>query len=399
MRKLLFSLFLILFLSNINAQSVNIMLKNSKIIEGVVVKEEPLFLLIQNDIGEIKILRQNIESISYKSSENDNSNENFNQDKIGNKNSISESNKTVLDDVVVVYLKNNEIISGKLIAKSLDMILVTTEAGSLTIPKRDIKIIEYVSTEYAERGEVVIAHLTNGTQFEGNIFYEDYQRLIINTKNGKLTIDKKNLRSIEYSEEEEGKAQETLVQQYTAVTNEQPIVSKRLDVVSVGYSPTYGTDYSNGLIIGYNDKFLLKQMTGFYISAIGGINLTYFPINKDNFTNELTPVTASGGAFITSITGGASLTLFQGSQSNYEFYIAPQVEANIVYKTLTKEYPSYPAFNEKITTTKFVFGIGNKFGLDIMLNNSKVGISYDFHFLFGDDDYNTISLNYTTKLF
>jgi len=363
-----------------------------------VVKEEPVFLIIRTEIGELKILRQNIESISYKSFEDINTDDS-DLDQIEKKNPLFKDGKTVLNDIVVIYLKNEEIISGKLIAKSLDMILVTTEAGNLTIPKKEIKKIEYVSNEFAERGAVVIAHLANGSQFEGNIFFEDYQSLILDTKIGKLTIEKSNLRSIEYTGEQ-GKGQETLVKQFSAVALEQPArVDKRLDILTAGYTPIFGPEFSPGFSIGYSSKFLLTQMEGLYISAIGGIDLHYFLLNQDFFADEVLSVSASGGLLITTISGGAALTLFQNSSSNYEFYISPQLEANIVYKTLKKDYPSYPAHNLNEVTTSFVFGVRNKIGLDFLLDNSKVGISYDMHFLFGEEDYNTISFNFTTQIF
>jgi len=398
MRNLIFCMLLVMFLSNINAQSVNILLKNNKIVNGTVVKEEPVFLIIRTEIGELKILRQNIESISYKSFEDINTDDS-DLDQIEKKNPLFKDGKTVLNDIVVIYLKNEEIISGKLIAKSLDMILVTTEAGNLTIPKKEIKKIEYVSNEFAERGAVVIAHLANGSQFEGNIFFEDYQSLILDTKIGKLTIEKSNLRSIEYTGEQ-GKGQETLVKQFSAVALEQPArVDKRLDILTAGYTPIFGPEFSPGFSIGYSSKFLLTQMEGLYISAIGGIDLHYFLLNQDFFADEVLSVSASGGLLITTISGGAALTLFQNSSSNYEFYISPQLEANIVYKTLKKDYPSYPAHNLNEVTTSFVFGVRNKIGLDFLLDNSKVGISYDMHFLFGEEDYNTISFNFTTQIF
>ena len=188
----------------------------------------------------------------------------------------------------------------------------------------------------------------------------------------------------------------TKLKQYTKGL---PIVEKRLDMISLGYSPSFGADYGTGLGLNYASKFLLSQMDGFYISAMGGLNLNYFSLNKDNFSNEIPTVSASGATFITTISAGASFTLYQQASSKYEFYIAPQLEANIIYKSLTLEYPSYPAFDTKVSTTEFVFGIGNRIGFDMLFDDMKVGVSYDSHFLFGDEDFNTISLNFTKKLF
>lgn len=397
MQKFIMLFVLAILLNNLAAQNINVVLKNNKIISGKIIKEEPRFIVVQDDTGELKIFRNNIESITYKSNDIF-TKDLFNADSSVNNNLLKEDNSSLLNDIVVVYLKNDEVFSGILIAKSLDMILIKTEVGSLTIPKREIQKIEYVSSEYAERGEIVIAYLTNGTQFEGNIYYEDYQSLILDTKIGRLSIDKKNLRLIEYTGEK-GQSEENLVSQYSTATKERPLVAKRLDVLSLGYSPSFGPNYGTGFKLGYNNKYLLTHLEGLYISALGGLNLHYFTLNKDNFNSEVPSVSASGSTFITSIIAGAAFTLYQNTNSNYEFYVAPQLEANLIYKSLTKEYPSYPVFDSKATSTDFVLGIGNKIGLDFKLNESRIGISYDLHFLFGDEDYNTISLNYTTSIF
>lgn len=399
MRTLVTLIVITIFVTTLSAQTVNVVLKNSKIVTGEVVQEEPLFLIIQNDTGELKILRSNIESLTYKSSENNSTTENLSNINLNIKDkSIFEYDNVILNDIVVIYLQNDDIVSGKLVAKSLDMILLQTEAGSLTIPKREIQKIEYVSSEYAERGEVVIAYLANGTQFEGNIYFEDYQSLILDTKIGRLTIDKKNLRSIEYTGEQ-GIGNEMLSTQFATVNKEQPLVPKRLDLISLGYSPSFGPDYGTGIGLGYASKFLLSYMDGFYISAVGGLNLNYFSLNEDNFSDEVPSVSASGTTFLTTLSGGVAFTLYQSADSRYEFYLLPQIEANIIYKSLTLEYPSFPSFDSKETSTDFVFGLGNKIGIDLLFDNMKVGISYDLHFLFGDEDYNTISINYTANLF
>ena len=399
MRNFLILIIIASFLSTISAQTVNIVLKNSKVVVGEVVQESPEFVIITNDTGELKISRLLIESITYKSSEQIDSEGNF---VAKSKNKLSHiPDKVVLDDLVLVFLEDEDVVSGRLVAKSLDVIIVQTESGSLTIPKREINKIEYITSEFSERGEVVIAYLANQTHFEGNIYFEDANNLILDTKIGRLTIDKKNLRSIEYTGES-GQGDESLLAEFAnakQVSPDAPTVQKRLDMVSFGYSPSFGADYGTGLGLNYASKFLLSQMDGFYISAIGGLNLNYFTLNEDNFKDVVPTVSASGATFITTINLGAAFTLYQAASSKYEFYIAPQLEANIIYKSLTLEYPSYPAFDTKVSSTEFVFGIGNRIGFDMLFDDMKVGVSYDSHFLFGDEDFNTISLNFTKKLF
>lgn len=396
--------FLIMFsvLSIVSAQSVTIVLKNSKVVQGIVKTDNSDYILINNDTGELKINKLLIESITYKSLEQNSENDIYSDD-TNNKSSLLQNglNNILLDDLVIIMLKNEDVVSGRLVAKSLNVIIVKTEAGSLTIPKRDIQKIEYLSSEYAERGEVVIAHLANQTHFEGNIYFEDSKILILDTKIGRLTIDKMNLRSLEYTGRT-GQGDESLLSEYAnakSIQTVRTLTDKRLDMLSLGYSPSFGASYETGFGIGYTSKFLISQMEGFYIAATGGLNLNYFLVNNDFFKDEIPEVTSTGGTFISTFSAGASFTLYQQASSKYEFYIAPQVEANIVYKSLKSEYPSFPSFDSKISTTDFIFGIGNKIGLDLLFDNMKIGVSYNAHFLFGDEDFNTISLNLTQKLF
>ena len=399
MKNTLILLVIISLFTTISAQTVNVVLKNSKVVMGEVVQEDPEYLIIFNDTGQIKINRQSIESVTYIPTDKlESLIKNMDDKSKNNAEPFITNDNIVLDDLVVIYLKNDDIVSGRLLAKSLNMILVQTESGSLTIPKRELQRIEYISSEYAERGEVVIAYLSNGTKFEGNIYFEDYQNLVLDTKIGRLTIDKNNLRSIEYTGEK-GRGDETLVEQYAAVTKDRSIVAPRIDVLSLGYAPSFGAEYSSGFALGYASKFLLSHMEGFYISGIGGLNLTYFTLNEDNFKDEVPTVAASGGTFMTTISAGASFTLYQQAAAKYEFYISPQLEANMIYKNLEKDFPSFPTFNSKVISTEFVFGIGNKIGVDILFGDMKVGVSYDSHFLFGDEDYNMLSINFTKKLF
>lgn len=392
MKKFMILIFIVASVITISAQSVNVVFKSGKVVMGEVVQEEANYLVIVNDTGELKIDRQNIESISYKSKEKQNvipSNDNT---------SNSYYDKIVLDDMVVIYLKEDEIVSGTLIAKGLDVVIINTKDGMLTIPKRQIDKIEYLSGEFAERGEVVVAYLANGTKFEGNIYFEDFKSLILDTKIGRLTIDKENLRTLEYTDQR-GKGDESLLTKYATISGKIPIIEKRLDVLSLSYSPSFGANYSSGFGLGYASKFLLSQSENYYLSAIGGLSFKYFMLNKDNF-NDVTPaVSASGGTLITTISAGVAITLLQDAESKFEFYIAPQLEANIIYSTLEQEFPSFPSFNSKVTETTFAFGVGNKLGFDIKFDNYRLGASFNSHFLFGSEDYNSFAINFSQKLF
>lgn len=388
-------LILILSASVTYSQSVNVVLKNSKVVLGEIIEESPSYIVIKNDLGDIKLGRDNIESITYnpyikmKTTYKEPSNKN---------DSIPDGYKFILNDRIVVYLKNGNVVSGLLLAKSLDMIMIQTEVGNLTIPKKDLQMIEYVSNEYAERGEVVIVRLNNGTSFEGNIYFEDSDNLAIDTQLGRLTVEKKNLRSIEYTGKV-GFGEVSLVDQYSNVLIGRTMVQPRLDVFSLGISAGFGDEYQPGYSLGFSNRFLLSEFKGFYLSGIGRLSLAYFPLNKENYQNDPFGVTAKGGALITSIGGGVSVSVYPQESSFFDFSIAPLLEAHLVYKTLELEYPSFPSQNSKTSETKFVFGAGTKVALDFLFDDWRLGASYDLHFLFGDDDFNALSINFIKEIF
>lgn len=393
MKNLIILFVLITLYTSCFGQSVNVVLKNGKVLSGKVVEENSGYLMLVNDLGQIKVDRDRIESINYAQ-----------QTKITyktkhvNDTTKTDNQKFALNDVVVIHLKSGEVVSGTLIAKSLDMVMIQTEIGTLTIPKRDLQLLEYVSSEYAERGEIVIVNLTNGTKFEGNIYYEDSNNLSIDTKIGRLTISKENLRSIEYTGES-GQTEKTLVDQYTVAESGRATIPSRLDVFSFGYIPKFGDNFRSGFGLGFTSKFLLSQSQGFYFSAESGIRFNYFGLNSEAFQNEPIPVSAKGGAFITTLSAGVSFAFFPQASSFYEFYIAPAIEAHIIYQSLERDYPSFPDLNTKESKTKFNFGFGNKIGLDLVFDAFRLGISYDMHFIFGEEDFNKFSINFTKEIF
>jgi hypothetical protein len=298
----------------------------------------------------------------------------------------------------VVHLKNGSVVAGLLLAKSIDMIMIQTDVGNLTIPKNDLQLLEYVSNEYAERGEVVIVNLTNGTNLEGNIYYEDSDNLTVDTKIGRLTLNKDNLRSIEYTGKV-GYGESSLIDQYSNVSVGRSKVQPRLDVISLGISPGFGVDFKPGYAIGFENRFLLSESKGFYLSGTGMLGITYFPLNQDNFIDSPIPVTAKGGALITSIGGGVSISVYPQESSFFEFYISPFLEANIIYKKLELTYPSFPSQNSSESKTSFKFGVGTKVGIDFLFTDWRLGASYDLHYVFGDEDYNRVSLNFVKEIF
>ena len=382
------------------AQEVNIVLKNDKVVVGRVVEESPEYLLIDYELGQLRIDRQSIESISYNPFI-----------KLGKKGETEESDMTddnsqkalkfVINDPVVVYLKNGKVVSGLLLAKSLDMIMLQTQDGNLTIPKFDLLKIEYISSEYAERGDVVNVFLNNGTRFEGNIYFEDSKNLTLDTEVGRLTLPKTKLRSIEYTGKT-GISETTLAEQYSQLDMNKRFILPRYDVIELGYAPSFTTEFGSGIGLGYQSRFNLAQFEGMNLSAVGGLSLNYFGINKDAdvFSDPTNPPNVKGGAFITTIGAGAQLNIYPQTSSFYDFYIAPILEGHLVYKSSELTFPNNLNSTPTITkSTEFKFGLGTRFGVEFLFDAFRVGVQYNLHTIFGEDGFSQVSLTFTKKLF
>lgn len=400
-RTILLALFMIVAFSlSTFAQEVSVVLKNSKVITGRIVEENPEYLVLSSDVGEVKVVRQNIETINYnpfvkmKSSLKEET-----AAKLMDEGS-PDGHKFILNDRVVVHLANGNVVSGLLLAKSLNMIMIQTEVGNLTIPKKDLALLEYVSSEYAERGEVVIVNLSNGTHFEGNIYFEDTDNLTLDTQLGRLTIDKNKLRSIEYTGKT-GLGEIALVDQYAQVTINRRSILDRYDVFEIGYSPDFGIEYGPGYGLGYESRFSLAQFEGFNLSAIGKLGLTYFGLNEDTFSEETVgqQLNVKGGSLVTTFGGGAQLNIYPQTSSFFDFYIAPTLEGHLVYRSLERDFPSAPSLNSEVTETEFKFGVGTKFGLEFLFDSFRVGVGYNYHFIFGGDSFSQVSLSFVKKLF
>lgn len=389
-------IFVSLFFITTFAQDVNIVLKNSKVIVGRIVEEQPEYLLLDYELGQLKIDRQNIESITFNPFIKMGTNQ---DDKSLNSNPES-GYKFVINDPVVVYLKNGNVVSGLLLAKSLSMIMLQTDSGNLTIPKSELSKIEYISSEYAERGEIVIAYLNNGKRFEGNIYFEDSENLTLDTEVGRLTVPKNNLRTIEYTGKT-GISETTLSDQYSDLTLNKRYILPHYDIFEVSYNSKFGSNYGSGFGIGYQSRFNLAQLEGMNISAVGGLSLNYFGLNTDNIVNSNQSISADlkGGAFITTIGVGAQLNIYPQTSSFYDFYVSPLLETHIIYKSFEQNYPSFPQFNTKETSTEFKFGLGTRFGVEFLFDSFKLGIQYNMHTIFSSDGYNQLSITLVNNLF
>ena len=265
--------FISLLTVSLFAQEVNVVLKNSKVIVGRIIEEKADYILLDYDLGQLKVDRQNIESISYNPfmslrTKNDSTdNRIYNND--------TKAYKFSLKDPVVVYLRNGSVVAGLLLAKSLNMVMLQTESGNLTIPKSDLLKIEYISSEYAERGEIVIAYLNNGQQFEGNVYFEDSKDLTLDTELGRLTVPKNKLRTIEYTGKSGG-SEKTMADQYANITINKRHILPRYDVIDIGYTTKLGSSFGAGFGLGYQSRFSIAEYEGLNLSAVAGFRLNYF---------------------------------------------------------------------------------------------------------------------------
>lgn len=388
--------FLFMFSAGSFAQEVSVVLKNSKVVVGRIVEEKPEYLILDYELGQLKVDRNSIESISYNpfvrldhSDTYDNTEKEF-----------SRAHKFTLKDPVVIYLRNGNVVAGLLLAKSLNMVMLQTESGNLTIPKRDLQKIEYISGEYAERGEIVIAFLNNGQRFEGNIYFEDSNELSLDTELGRLTLPKNKLRSLEYTGKT-GVSKLTMADQYLSAVINQRFILPRYDVIDVGYTTKFGSNFGPGFGLGYHSRFSLAQFEGLNLSAVGGLSLNYFALNEDNIIQQNPALTANlkGGAFITTIGAGGQLNIYPQTASFYDFYVAPMIESHLIYTRLEQEYPSFPQFNTSETKTEFKFGLGVRFGAEFLFDSFRLGLQYNMHYIFGTDGFNQFSLTFVKPLF
>ena len=381
------------------AQDVSVVLKNSKVVFGRMIEEKPDYILLDNDLGQIKIDRQSIESINFNPFYRISGSEKSEGKSSSNIDSLT-AYKFAIKDPVVVYLRKGNVVSGLLIAKSLYMIMVQTESGTLTIPKSDLSKIEYISSEYAERGEIVNVYLNNGQSFEGNIYFENSDDLTIDTELGRLTIPKNKLRTIEYTGKT-GASKTTIADQYANITINQRIIQPRYDIISLGYTTKFGTSFGPGFGLGYLSRFNISQLQGLNISAVVGLTLNYFALNSDNITaqNPLLNANYKGGAFISTIGVGGQINVYPQTASFYEIFLTPMLEGHIIYKKLEQNFPSFPQFNTKETSTEFKLGIGVRFGVEFLFDNFRLGLQYNLHSIFGTDGFNQISLTFVKPLF
>ena len=396
-RKIVIALALTFLISlRVFAQEVSVVLKNSKVVVGRIVEEKPDYLILDYELGQLKVDRNSIESISYNPFVRfDSSNDSSDAGK-----EFSRAHRFTLKDPVVVYLRNGSVVAGLLLAKSLNMVMLQTESGNLTIPKSDLLRIEYISSEYAERGEIVIANLNNGQRFEGNIYFEDSKELTLDTEIGRLTLPKNKLRSIEYTGRT-GVSKLTMADQYSGLVLSQRSILPRYDVIDAGYTTKFGSSFGPGFGIGYQSRFSIAQFDGLSLSALAGLSLNYFALNEDNLIqqNPTLSATLKGGAFITTIGAGGQLNIYPQTASFYDFYVAPMLEGHVIYKSLEQEYPSFPQFNTSETTTEFKFGLGVRFGAEFLFDSFRLGLHYNLHYIFKADDFNQLSLTFVKPLF
>ena len=383
-----------------SAQEISIVLKNSKVIIGRVIEEKTDYILLDYELGQLRVDRQSIETISYSpylslAEQVDTSDEN------NNPTDQSKGFKFNIKDPVVIYLKNGNVVSGLLLAKSLNMVMLQTESGNLTIPKNDLSKIEYVSSEYAERGEVVIANLNNGQKFEGNIYFEDSNDLTLDTELGRLTLPKNKLRTIEYTGRS-GYGELTIADQYANLTidaiNKRNILD-RYDVFDLGYSSAFGSNFGPGYGLGYQSRFTFSRFEGMHLSAVSGLDLKYFALNTASNDLETLAGNLKGGAFIATLNFGGQLSIYPQQSSFYDFYLTPLLEAHYIYSNLEQEFPAFPLLNSKESKSEFKFGIGLKFGIEFLLSDFRLGVEYDLHEIFGSDGLNQISVSFVKQIF
>ncbi|MCU0644487.1 MAG: hypothetical protein MUC94_09510 [bacterium] len=378
--------------SPLYSQNAALFLKSGKSIEGRIIQETNDSITLANDLGEIKIRRIEVEKIYYS--------------QLPNTTGIADSLlRQPLNDHVVVHLKNGEVIDGLLIAKSPTMIMVQADLGRLTVPKQDVRLVEYVSEAFAERGEAVRLELTTGKKIDGYLYSEDRNSLTLITNLGRLSIDKKDLRSIDYGASVKFRRPE-LKQEFATATTlssfKETLLHRRQDTFEAGFSSQFGENYSTGGIFGYRNRYNLKTFQTFSLNLAGNLTFAAFTLNKNIISDATIPgqIEATGAAIVTTLGVGTPIHLYPTEGAAYEFFLAPILETYVIYKTLKKTYPSFPSLDSEIRSTDFRFGLANRVGMEWSFGQKwKAGLSFNIHFIFGESDYNSFNLHLGTRLY
>ena len=380
----------LLKVSMLAAQEATIVLKNTQRIEGKVLQDVSEHMIVLSDLGEVKINRSDIEHVLYKSDELDEKLDGIDPFK----------------DLVIVHTNDNEAITGVMVAKGASAIIVNTDLGRMTIPKTKVKLIEYVSKEYAERGEPVRVKLQSGQDLEGYLYHEDRNSLTMSTRQGRLTIEKANLRSISYNVPIIFSMPRSSGSSYAATAFEDPYsaipLREKQDSFDFGFAPNFSENFSTGGSFVYRHRFILKYQQTYSLNMEANLGIAGFGLNKDVLVNDQVPgaVNAKGGAMVTTLAAGTPLHFYPVEGSSYEFYIAPMLEMHVVYQSLNITYPSFPSLDTVQQDTKLRFGLGSRIGMELAVARTwRVGMSFNMHYLFGESDFNTISLHIGTQLF
>ena len=388
------------------SDEVKVILYNGKSIQGTLVEENQDYVVVLNDLGQIRTRRSAIESVLY-----------LQRPEARTAAAPADSlEQQPLDDLVVVHLVNGETTNGNLISKSLDSIMLRTEWGRLTIPKTQVRLIEYVNSEFAERGEPVTARLTSGNVLQGYIYYEDRNTVALETSIGRLTLDKKQLRSLEYhtavkpiksprlqkSAAEPRESAPAALSTAAAPMQRSRDIKKRQDSFFLGYAPQFGETYKSGFAAGYCNRYLLKEFASFSLYASAQLSMAFFSLNKDLASVADVPgsMTAEGGAMVTTLSLGLPIHFLPTENPSYTFFLRPALEPHLAYTSLKKSYPYFPQQNSEEKNTNFRFGLGTEVGLEWTVNPRwSVGLSFGMHIIASADDYNCISLSVGTQLY
>ncbi len=388
-----FSLILIFLFSVIAAsfaqQDATVVLKNTRRLDGKIIEDVADHMVLTTDIGQVKIQRTDIDRVLYDVKGLD-----------------ADDNIQGLNDHVIVQMNNGDTFDGLLVAKGSTALIVKTELGRMTVPKQDIKLVEYVSKAYAERGEAVRVKLQNGQNLDGYLYYEDKNSLTLTTKNGRLTLDKENLRSISYNVPVSFARTTAKQEEYLATSFGNPYqfasMQQRQDAFALGYASQFGDDFGSGAQFIYKNRYLLKDFNSLSLDVEADLGFAAFSLNKGVLNDRTIPgaVSASGGSIVTTIGIGTPLHFFPSQEAAYTFFITPLFESHMVYKRLTKEYPSFPTLNSKERDTKIRYGIGAQIGLEwTVATKWEFGLSWNSHFLFKENDFSTIALHASTRLY
>lgn len=380
---------LCLAVSGAAARDVVVTLTNGSQTSGRLLEEGAEHLLISTDIGQVRISRDRVRSVL---------------DAPFSNLQAALADSTVLNDQVIVHLNDGSTLEGFLLAKSRGAVMLRNEVGRFTVSKDRIRLIEYISAPFAEKGEAVRLTMADGSRQQGFILSETPATVTLLTEYGQVAIDKRNLRSMEYGV----RPPFDPFKPYAPPRRPDVpgpsglLVSEMLQWIHAGMWPGMGREFGNGFFIGGGPRKPMVEGDAYDVAGSVTLDFLYSGIDEGAFDTSGIPggVKVEGHNFALRLGAGAPVFLHMRGPSRLQFYLEPSLELLLVRRKVQVAYLSFPSANADDRSTNLRLGLGVRAGLEYAIQPAlAVGASVGRTTVFGDDSVQGVSIHVTTRPF